>query len=44
MEFLDVTAALWANREVRRDPDGVVRYYATPIDHRGANPSVSSDR
>ncbi|MCK8672461.1 NtaA/DmoA family FMN-dependent monooxygenase [Rhodococcus sp. HM1] len=40
MEFLDVTAALWANREVRRDPDGVTRFYATPIDHKGESFSV----
>ncbi|MFD6895614.1 NtaA/DmoA family FMN-dependent monooxygenase [Rhodococcus sp. NPDC060086] len=39
-EFLDVTEALWANREVRRDPDGVTRYYASPINHKGESFSV----
>lgn len=34
-EFLDVLRALWDNRTVRRDPDGLTRFYAEPINHRG---------
>ncbi|MGY4711194.1 NtaA/DmoA family FMN-dependent monooxygenase [Mycolicibacterium sp. CBM1] len=34
-EFLTVLRALWDNRELRRDPDGLTRFYAKPIDHRG---------
>lgn len=34
-EFLDVMRALWDNRSVRRDPDGLTRFYAEPINHRG---------
>jgi FMN-dependent oxidoreductase (nitrilotriacetate monooxygenase family) len=34
-EFLEVLRALWANREVRKDPDGVTRYYADPVEHDG---------
>ena len=34
-EFLDVLRALWDNRELRRDPDGLTRFYADPINHRG---------
>ncbi|WP_099021981.1 NtaA/DmoA family FMN-dependent monooxygenase [Mycolicibacterium palauense] len=35
-EFLHVVRALWENRELRQDPDGLTRFYADPIDHRGA--------
>lgn len=34
-EFLDVVRALWDSRELRRDPDGLTRFYAEPINHRG---------
>lgn len=34
-EFLDVLTALWENREMRVGPDGVTRFHATPINHRG---------
>ncbi|WP_395307665.1 NtaA/DmoA family FMN-dependent monooxygenase [Mycobacterium sp. AMU20-3851] len=34
-EFLDVLRALWDNRALRRDPDGLTRFYADPINHRG---------
>ncbi|BBZ68080.1 monooxygenase [Mycolicibacterium insubricum] len=34
-EFLDVLRSLWENRELRRDPDGRLRFYAEPINHRG---------
>ncbi|WP_228045988.1 NtaA/DmoA family FMN-dependent monooxygenase [Saccharopolyspora montiporae] len=34
-EFLDVVTALWANRELRADPDGATRFYASPVDHDG---------
>ncbi len=40
-EFLEVVRALWENRELRRDPDGLTRFYAEPIDHRGALFQVS---
>ncbi|MGW0163502.1 NtaA/DmoA family FMN-dependent monooxygenase [Mycobacterium sp. NPDC003323] len=34
-EFLDVLRALWDNRDLRRDPDGLTRFYADPINHQG---------
>ena len=34
-EFLDVVTALWDGRELRTDPDGVARFYATQVSHRG---------
>jgi len=34
-EFLEVLRALWDNRELRRDPDGLTRFYADPINHSG---------
>lgn len=34
-EFLDVVTALWENRELRTDPDGVTRFYATQMAHDG---------
>jgi len=34
-EFLDVLRALWDSRELRRGPDGLTRYFASPINHRG---------
>lgn len=34
-EFLDVMRALWDNRSLRRDPDGLARFYAEPINHQG---------
>lgn len=34
-EFLDVMRALWDNRSLRRDPDGLTRFYAEPINHQG---------
>lgn len=34
-EFLDVLRALWDNRELRRGPDGRVRFHAESINHRG---------
>ncbi|MBY8859410.1 NtaA/DmoA family FMN-dependent monooxygenase [Nocardia sp. CA2R105] len=34
-EFLQVLRALWDNRAMRRDPDGLTRFYADPIDHQG---------
>jgi len=34
-EFLDVATALWENRELRTDPDGVTRFYATQLTHHG---------
>lgn len=34
-EFLQVLRGLWDNRELRRGPDGLTRFYATPINHRG---------
>ncbi len=34
-EFLQVLRGLWDNRELRRDPDGLTRFYAKPINHRG---------
>lgn len=40
-EFLDVTAKLWAGREVRVDRDGVTRFYAPPINHVGEHFQVA---
>lgn len=40
-EFLDVLRSLWDNRELRRDPDGLTRFYARPINHRGKRFQVS---
>ncbi|MFG1921986.1 NtaA/DmoA family FMN-dependent monooxygenase [Cryptosporangium sp. NPDC048952] len=40
-EFVDVVKALWENRELRTGPDGVTRFYAHPINHRGAYFSVA---
>lgn len=34
-EFLEVVTALMCNRELRRDTDGVERYYGWPINHEG---------
>ena len=34
-EFLHVVTALWENREMRTGPDGVTRFHADPVDHRG---------
>ncbi|CAN5269702.1 LLM class flavin-dependent oxidoreductase [soil metagenome] len=34
-EFLDVVRSLWDKRELRRDPDGLTRFYAEPINHQG---------
>lgn len=34
-EFLHVLRGLWDHRELRRDPDGLTRFYADPIDHQG---------
>lgn len=34
-EFLDVMRALWDNRSLRHDPDGLTRFYAEPINHQG---------
>ena len=34
-EFLEVLTKLWENRELRRDPDGLTRFHAEPINHRG---------
>lgn len=34
-EFLQVLRALWNNRSLRRDADGLTRFYADPINHRG---------
>lgn len=34
-EFLQVLRALWDNRSLRRDPDGLTRFYADPINHQG---------
>ena len=34
-EFLEVLIKLWENRELRRDPDGLTRFHAEPINHRG---------
>ena len=34
-EFLDVLRGLWENRELRRGPDGLTRFFADPINHRG---------
>ncbi len=34
-EFLDVMRALWDNRSLRLDADGLTRFYAEPINHQG---------
>lgn len=34
-EFLEVLRALWDNRSMQRGPDGLTRFYADPINHRG---------
>lgn len=39
-EFVEVVKALWENRELRKDPDGMTRYYADPIQHKGERFSV----
>jgi FMN-dependent oxidoreductase (nitrilotriacetate monooxygenase family) len=39
-EFLDVVTGLWDNRELRTDPDGMTRFYSTPIDHKGEHYQV----
>ncbi|MDL9938105.1 NtaA/DmoA family FMN-dependent monooxygenase [Gordonia sp. ABSL1-1] len=36
-EFLDVCTALWEKREIRDDADGIRRFYAEQINHRGDN-------
>lgn len=33
-EFVGVVKSLWENRELRKDPDGITRFYATPINYK----------
>lgn len=34
-EFVEVVKALWENRKFLETPDGVTRYFADPINHKG---------